>query len=157
MTCTNKSKLYHYDTCGLDNVYLVNGYDIVETVYGRGVAIHDVDGLHRIIGSHVVGLKRPLSGKEFRFLRIEMDMSQKALGAILGKSDQAVALWEKGDKVPRAEDLLIRQLYIETVLDDNPLLTDLVELINELDRVFQDIEEFCFKDSEDGWVDAEAA
>jgi hypothetical protein len=34
--------LYHYQECGLDNVYLANGYREVETPYGPAVSVEDV-------------------------------------------------------------------------------------------------------------------
>ena len=37
--------MYHYQGCGLPNVFLQNGYELVETPYGQGVTIHDLDFL----------------------------------------------------------------------------------------------------------------
>jgi hypothetical protein len=37
---------YHYTRCGLDYVYLLNGYEVRETAHGRGLAIEDGDDLH---------------------------------------------------------------------------------------------------------------
>ncbi len=47
-------------------------------------------------------------GEELRFLRIELDLSQRRLGEYLGKSDQSVALWEKTGNLPEEVDFLIR-------------------------------------------------
>ncbi len=41
--------MYHYQECGLTNVYLTNGYREVKTTCGRGIAIEDVHGLHKVI------------------------------------------------------------------------------------------------------------
>jgi DNA-binding transcriptional regulator YiaG len=83
----NTKECYHYTQCGLNNVYLQNGYDLLETPYGSGVAIHDVDGLHKAIAMALVDKHAPLTGGEFRFIRIELNLSQKALGEYLGKTD----------------------------------------------------------------------
>jgi putative transcriptional regulator len=32
---------YHYTECGLDNVYLENGFTVHKTAYGRGVSISE--------------------------------------------------------------------------------------------------------------------
>jgi len=47
----------HYTACGLDNVWLANGFTIKETKYGKGVSIDDVDGLHRLLASNLVEKK----------------------------------------------------------------------------------------------------
>jgi DNA-binding transcriptional regulator YiaG len=52
---------------------------------------------HRI-ASATAGLieqPKPLNGAELRFLRLEMDLSQARLGAILGSTEQNVRRWEK--------------------------------------------------------------
>ena len=41
---------YHYTGCGLDNIYLANGFERKVTPYGEGVSIADADGLHEAIG-----------------------------------------------------------------------------------------------------------
>ncbi len=42
-----KDSPYHYSECGLSNVYLVNGFNMIETSLGKAISIHDVDGLVR--------------------------------------------------------------------------------------------------------------
>ena len=55
-----------------------------------------------------------MSGEEIRFLRKEIDLSQKNLGLLLGVEDQTVARWEKGTvAIPRSADILLRGLYME--------------------------------------------
>ena len=71
---------YHYTQCGLDNVWLTNGYEITETPYGKSLSIDDVEGLHTAITQALIDIARPLTGDELRFLRIHLDLSQKALG-----------------------------------------------------------------------------
>lgn len=91
--------MFHYRTSGLPNVWLANGYQLVDTAYGEAVQYADPDGLHDAIGRFLCE-RGDLSGREFRYLRVELDLSQGELGRILGKSDQAVALWEKGRGAP---------------------------------------------------------
>ena len=71
---------YDYRQCGLDHVYLVNGFERADTKYGDSIRVHDIDGLHRAIGMHLIEQKRPLTGLEVRFTRHELDRSQRGLG-----------------------------------------------------------------------------
>jgi putative transcriptional regulator len=104
--------MIQYKGCGLPNVFLQNGYTKVDSPYGEGVSIHDVPGLHKAIADHVVCASETLSGAEFRFLRMELDLSQEALGALIGRDQQSIARWEKGrTKVDPAGDRILRALY----------------------------------------------
>ena len=69
----------HYRECGLRNIWLANGFEEHDTLYGEGVAIHDLEGLHRTIAHGLVGKGGKLTGAELRFLRHEMDLSQAKL------------------------------------------------------------------------------
>ena len=113
------TSLFRYKGCALPNVYLVNGYEIISTPYGEGVKIHDLEGLHAAIGEAVVSNPAPLTGQEFRFLRQELDLSQAALGGIIGRSEQSVARWEKGSVDPAA-DRLMRIFYCQTKMGGKP-------------------------------------
>ena len=91
---------YHYRESGLDNVYLENGYRKHKTAYGEGVSIIDTEGLHKVIGQTLICAQRPLNGAELRFLRIEMETTQKDPAGMLGTSEQTLRLWEKDREVP---------------------------------------------------------
>jgi putative transcriptional regulator len=103
--------MYHYTESGLQNIWLVNGFTRVKTRHGVGVAIHDVEGLHRVIGK-VLATKPKLTGSALRFLRKEMGMSQGALAALVGTSEQNVSLWERRGGIPRTADRLVRLIYL---------------------------------------------
>ncbi len=118
--------MYHYRESGLDNVWLLNGYEKHKTFAGPAVSFKDIDGLHQTIARALVSKPSRLTAQEFRFLRVELDLSQKALGDIIGASEQAVARWERGvTPVPSAEDRLLRALYRERA-DGNARIWDLV-------------------------------
>lgn len=102
------SKQYHYTACGLDNVWLANGYQIKTTRHGQAVAVHDLDGLHKLLAATLVDKPGRLTGKEFRFLRTQLGLSQEALGSMLDFSENAVSLWERKDTVPAACDQWLR-------------------------------------------------
>lgn len=106
--------MYHYKTCGLENIYLKTGYTLKETPYGRAVSIDDIEGLHLAIASDLLRQKTPLTGRQFRFLRKEQDLTQAELAAILGVTEQTVASWEKQKDTPvqMMADISIRAYYI---------------------------------------------
>jgi len=127
---------YHYTDSGLDNVFLEDGYTIHETKYGKGVSIVDTEGLHRALGRWLIDLPKPLIGAELRFLRIEMDLSQKHLASIIGSNEQAVRRWEKARKkpIPGTADRLVRVLYNEYSGGDGSIRR-MVDRLAELDQV----------------------
>ncbi|MGZ8219573.1 helix-turn-helix domain-containing protein, partial [Methylomagnum sp.] len=88
---------YHYQECGLDNVWLENGYEFHETPYGKGVSFLNAGALDATIAKALTEKPAPLTGKELRFLRIMLNLSQKTVGELMGKEAQTVALWEKAD------------------------------------------------------------
>lgn len=128
--------MYHYTDSGLDNIYLVNGYHELDTPYGRAVSVEEVDGLHSAIANWLLHLPKRLNGKEFRFLRHELDLSQKKLGSLMGMSEQAVARWEKrvNRSVDPIADRLIRIIYAEFA-DGNGQVRKLIEKLAELDQL----------------------
>ncbi len=138
--------MYHYVECGLPNVWLRNGFVVKETAYGEAVAIEDVEGLHQTIGKMLAEQTGRLTGAEFRFLRKELGLSQESLAEIIGKSSQAVALWEKNNKVPVMADRLVRGLYLEATTG-NAKLMEAINHINQLDHTIHELN-LSF---EDGW------
>ena len=107
-------KPYHYTECGLDYVYLVDGFEIVKTAHGPTVRVNNASKLDRTIALAIVRRQNRLTGKEVRFLRGLLDMTQEEFGRVLGKDAQSVARWEKGKtELPATEDIAIRQIYLE--------------------------------------------
>jgi len=110
------AEVYHYTESGLDNVYLASGFQFVDGPGGRRVKIKDIDGLHETIGRLLITEKKNLSGKEIRFLRQEMLMSQATLAKLLEVAEQTVLRWEKGKvDIPKPAESLIRLLYREHI------------------------------------------
>jgi len=139
---------YAYKGCGLDDIYLLNGYDVVNTEHGVGVAVRDIDGLHRVIGENLVTKKKELLGKELRFLRKEMDLTQTELGRFIGLSSQQVARWEKQSVISQPADYLLRKLYLEHI-NGKVSLRELVEKLDDKDSVDDSGEHlFCASDGE---------
>jgi DNA-binding transcriptional regulator YiaG len=146
------SEPYHYTQCGLDDVYLLNGFIRRETPYGSGVAVEKADELHEAIGRSLCLDKARLNGKEFRFLRKLMDLTQAELSQLFGCDVQAVARWEKGRAALHgAADRLIRVLYLAS-RDMDVSASDLLKSVAELDESEDDRQ--VFEETADGWKSA---
>ena len=143
---------FHYKSCGLDNLFLLNGYEVRELEGSRAIAIHDLDGLDLAIAEQPIDKPAPLNGAEFRFLRVEMDFSQKALAELLGVSDQAVAEWEKGQtrSIPRGSDSLLRLFARKRLLMHQGSVFEFVREMSELDQHFVG-SRLELTETEDGW------
>jgi hypothetical protein len=107
------SEPLHYRQCGLDYIYLLNGFHR-EVVDGEEyVRIEDLDGLWKAIGFHLVERRKVFSPQEVRFLRGQMDLTQAELGDLLRVSDQTVARWEKGETcVSGPADFALRTTFL---------------------------------------------
>ena len=142
--------IYHYTDSGLDNIFLENGYSIQKTAYGEGVSIEDTDGLHRAIGEWLIQLPKPLNGAELRFIRLEMELTQKDLAGILGSTEQNVRRWEKArsKSILGPADYLLRALYTE-YLDGRGDVRRMVDRLAQLDQL--DHAKACLRDTGSGW------
>lgn len=138
-----------YKGCGLDDVYLLGGHETVKTNHGEGIVIRDMDGLHRAIGEFLATQKKELSGKELRFIRKEMDLTQAELGRLIGLSSQQVARWEKSQQpISGPADFLLRKLYLEHIKGS----ISLIELVKELEETAQPAsDEHVFTESGGCW------
>ena len=145
---------YHYTECGLNNIYLLNGYKYTETPRGKSISIHDIDGLHKAIGLFLVTSVKDLSGDEIRFLRHEMLMSQTTLAKLLGISEQAIRRWENGKiSIPKPSEGLLRLLYREHINDKDGKIATMLKRVAELESELHE-HELLFQDTEDGWRSA---
>lgn len=127
---------YHYTECGLDDVYLLSGYEIEQTEYGEVVSVRHADELHHTIGECLVRNKKLLCGKELRFLRREMDLTQAELAKLVGVSDQTVARWEKDQTIiGGAADAMLRVLFVEHLglLENGVTVRDLLSTLEAHD------------------------
>jgi len=145
---------YRYLACGLDDVYLTNGYEIETTPHGVGVSIRNVDEVLRAIGKFLVANKKQLSGKEIRFLRHQMDYTQSELARMLGVSSQQVARYEKdknGSLISGASDRILRLLYREHIQEKVPIKGTLEDVDQMDDRIHKPM---TFKHVNGTWKEA---
>ena len=142
----------HYPDCGLDNIYLVSGYELVETPYGDGVVVKNVDGLRKAIAFQLATRKKLLEAGEIRFLRKEMDVTQSELGKCLGVDAQTVARWEKGEnKINGPAGRLLRLLYVEQA-NGRINVHDILNQLDEVDSTSSDMQ--LFERTDAGWRSA---
>lgn len=143
-----------YRGCGLDDVYLLSGYELVRDADGEeGVSIKHLDELHVAIGCYLASQKKVLAPKELRFLRMQMGLTQSELGKLIGLSSQQVARWEKGQsEISGAADLLVRALFIEH-RGGKFNLQKLAQRLEEIDAPMKN-EKSYFEISGEGWKKA---
>ena len=111
---------FHYRACGLDDVYLLNGFELEETEDGQVVTIHNIDGLHDAIATGIIMLPRPIRPREFRFLRKTKDQTQAELAQELGVDAQTVARYEKDQAaIPAPTDFMLRVGFLLHKLPEN--------------------------------------
>ncbi|HZT90269.1 MAG TPA: hypothetical protein VFA12_20180 [Stellaceae bacterium] len=149
------TELHHYTNCGLDYVYLRNGFVVRETRHGRGIAIHDAAALHEAIARVVITRPQRLRGQEVRFLRSLLKLSQDGLARILRTRRVSVARWEArpNHPIPGAADSALR-LFYALKLEKHGLAQQICEILAELDdlehslHVMSDIR---LRETERGW------
>ena len=141
--------MYHYTECGLPNIWLVNGYQTIETSYGPATKVDRVEALHKTIALSIVRDRPHLTGSEFRFLRTELDLSQARLASYFGYNEQAIAIWEKKGKVPKWADRFLRALYQETA-EGNAHIQQIIDRLNDMDQ--QDFARQEFEERNGAWM-----
>jgi DNA-binding transcriptional regulator YiaG len=145
--------MYKYTECGLEGVKLKNGFEEYETEHGKGVGIHDLEGLHAAIGRHLVCNKAVLSGAEVRFLRKELELSQVELANFFGVGESSVRAYESDrTQISGPADRILRVLYLEMV-DGEGEVRQLLERLATLNREMYHLE-IKLEDTPDGWKQA---
>lgn len=148
--------MYHYTDSGLDNVYLVNGYEEIEIDGETCVSIHKLDALHEVIGKEISGKSNPLISKEFRFLRNELGLSQSAMGRLFDVDAQTIARWEKGESaIPRSNDILVRAMYLERFSDESTV-HELISVLSEANEK-KELINIQLEEIENNWKTKECA
>jgi transcriptional regulator with XRE-family HTH domain len=145
----------HYKACGLDDVFLLNGFIREATDYGDGVAISALDELHEAIAFQIIGGRKRISAREFRFLRKQMDNTQAELAALLGVDAQTVARYEKGETpISGSADHLVRFLFCMQAREGKALLACLAQVrsLIEADEPAHDTPAY-FRMSRKGWIE----
>jgi putative transcriptional regulator len=113
------------------------------------VTIKNLDGLLDAIGEDLVARKKILSGKEIRFLRHQMDITQSDLARLFGCDAQQVARYEKGQsKIPGPADRVLRLLYLDHK-GGTIKVHDLLQALDSMNAKTNDRQ--VFAKTADGW------
>ncbi len=134
----SKTERYHYKECGLDYIYLINGFT-VETDEDGDEIIH-IEGksnLHRAIARSLINSKCSLSGMELRFLRSIMGVSQGCMAELLGMTRGRIAQLESKDEqesaLSKVQQRLLRYVYAN-YMEEETILKHLIDLISEIEE-----------------------
>ncbi len=144
-------KLYHYEDSGLPNIWLDGGVEVTETPYGPATSIANLDNLHHEIAMDIIGTLGPVTGAEFRFLRIELDLSQRVLAQCIKSTEKNVQRWESArDKdVPGPAGFAIGALYVAKKSDEK--FRELMDAVSELDTEITELQHREFRLTDNHW------
>lgn len=142
--------MYRFTDGGLDNVWLLDGFEIRETPHGEGVVIHHLDELIHAICLALARSNAALSGAEFRYLRSAgLKQSQAGLAQLLGNDEQSIARWEKSGKIPAWADKMLRVLYLGFA-DGESTVASAVQTIQAVERAAHG--RFVFREQGSRWL-----
>lgn len=131
-TYLNESGLFHYTACGLDNVYLKDGFNLAKD--DKSYSISQLEELHRCIALNLIQFTSALAGKELRFLRREMNLTQADLAKRIGVDKQTVGRLERGETENSTADRMLRMIYLTNAQQhtgDNVI--SILDAVGELD------------------------
>jgi transcriptional regulator with XRE-family HTH domain len=111
---------YRYTESGLDDVFIINASLVVDDAGEKTIVIPNVNGLHLAIAKGIVQKPSGITGKELRFLRTEMGMTQAELASLVDREPLAISRWERGEveAIDANAEVLIRLIAIETLKID---------------------------------------
>ena len=148
----DKIEGYHFTECGLDYVYLLNGYEIDnDPTYGELFSLHNSDALHREIARNIVLHRQQLQWQEIRFLRKELSLTQSEMSEYLSKSLRQYQRYERKDeeKAPKEIQDLIRILY----WDYNMKTPSIMQFLNAVHQERKEKQKLHIQllNDKDGW------
>lgn len=120
MECSKE--IYHFEECGLDNVFL-DSVEVCKCPCGEvEVCIPAMKELHQLIGLQIIRKDSLLNGKEIKFLRKSLGLSGIKLHQIMGANNSTISRWESGSQpISEPNDKLLRMIYV--ALADLSLVT----------------------------------
>lgn len=147
---------FHYTDCGLDYVWLVNGFTFHRTPHGDGVSIKDARALHAQIALGIIAQPHPLQGQDVRFLRGLLRLSQEALAHVLRQQRGSVARWEAeaSKDIPGAADSALRMFYA-LKSGGHDAAVKVVDLLQEIDELQHGPHRICMRNDGE-WLPAAA-
>lgn len=119
---------YRYTECGLDNV-IVDGVQFLTDDSGEEVVcIPNINDLHLAIAQGILLQKSSMSGKELRFLRTEMGLTQAQIAELVRREPLAISRWERGEcPIDGNAEALIRLYAMEVLKLDRSAIKDIID------------------------------
>lgn len=106
--------VYHYTECGLDNVFIEGMAEVQDHASEETLEIPAIGLLHAAIAEGIVMLPSKMSGKELRFLRTEMGLTQEKLAGVLKVTLLTISRWEREESpIKDTAEMLIRLMAVE--------------------------------------------
>lgn len=108
------NKFFHYPECGLDYIYLLNGLKEPEgNPFKTNYTLHEKN-LYSTIIHYLVHKRTNLLGKEIKFIRNYLSMTQEELGQHLNVSLNTILNWEKNkSRIHGSSEYLLKLLSID--------------------------------------------
>jgi transcriptional regulator with XRE-family HTH domain len=108
--------MIEYPHFALSKLYLANGYSRQSSQHGDITTYVDEDGLEECVRRILVHTPKRLNGRQLRFLRRGLSLSQEAFGTLVDRDAQTIARIEKANQeVPRYIDLAVRIRYLAKI------------------------------------------
>ncbi|MGL5116006.1 MAG: helix-turn-helix domain-containing protein [Beijerinckiaceae bacterium] len=90
-------KPYRYTESGLDDVFIHGARFQTDDAGEETITIPNIADLHKLIATMLVEKTSSLTGRELRFLRTEMGMTQAELAQLVHREPLAISRWERGE------------------------------------------------------------
>jgi DNA-binding transcriptional regulator YiaG len=105
---------YRYTECGLDNVYIADMPVRIDNHGEKTYEIMNINGLHKVIAHGIVNHTHAMSGKELRFLRTELGLTQAEIARLVHCDTQTIGRWERSETaLDQKAETLIRLYAVE--------------------------------------------
>jgi len=113
---------YRYTESGLDNVAIRGVRFPTDDAGEECIIIQNINGLHKAIAHVIVTRRSSMNGKELRFLRTELGMTQAELASMLHREPLAVSRWERAESpIDANAETIVRLHAIQALkLPDSP-------------------------------------
>lgn len=89
--------VYRYTESGLDNVFIEGVSFVTDDAGETCITVPNINGLHKAIATGIVRQKAGMTGREMRFLRTEIGLTQAELAIIVHREALAISRWERGE------------------------------------------------------------
>lgn len=89
--------VYRYVESGLENVFIEGASFVTDDAGETCITVPNINGLHKAIATGIVRQKAGMTGREMRFLRTEIGLTQAELAILVHREALAISRWERGE------------------------------------------------------------